>query len=298
MTARRSRQSCHGARRCRARRRGSRPRSTSSRRTSTPSSSSPASTPTSTPAASSAISSRHGTAAPIPWSCSRSSTCSTMRTSSPRRRRSPWASPCCPVSNVTGDGIEELRSRLRARQTFVLLGSSGVGKSTLVNRLAGRRLMPTGDLRNDGRGRHTTRHRQLLVLPNGALLVDTPGLRELQVWEGDVDSAFADIAEIASTVPVQRLRARDGAGLRDPRGARERRARPRALGELPQAPAGASCRSTGARARGSTASSSSGGGREPVKRVAPAATEASPRDPPLLLEARDPVGRRPASAAS
>lgn len=106
--------------------------------------------------------------------------------------------PVLPVSNVTGDGIDELRGILHARQTFVLLGSSGVGKSTLVNRLAGRRLMPTGGLRNDGRGRHTTRHRQLLVLPNGALLVDTPGLRELQVWEGDVDSAFADVAEIAS----------------------------------------------------------------------------------------------------
>ena len=107
--------------------------------------------------------------------------------------------PVLAVSNVTGEGIDELRALLRPRQTFVLLGSSGTGKSTLVNRLAGRRLMPTGGLRNDGRGRHTTRHRQLLVLPGGALLVDTPGLRELQVWEGDVDSAFADIAEIAAT---------------------------------------------------------------------------------------------------
>ena len=58
--------------------------------------------------------------------------------------------------------------------------------------------METGELRNDGRGRHTTRHRQLLVLPGGAILVDTPGLRELQVWEGDLDSAFADIAELAA----------------------------------------------------------------------------------------------------
>jgi ribosome biogenesis GTPase len=103
-----------------------------------------------------------------------------------------------PVSNLTGDGIDELRWILEPRKTFVLLGSSGVGKSTLVNRLAGRQLMPIGDLRNDGRGRHTTRHRQLLVLPGGALLVDTPGLRELQIWEGDVDSAFADVAELAA----------------------------------------------------------------------------------------------------
>lgn len=106
--------------------------------------------------------------------------------------------PIFSVSNVTGEGIEELRGILRPRRTFVLLGSSGVGKSTLVNSLAGRRLMPTGDLRKDGRGRHVTRHRQLLVLPSGALLVDTPGLRELQVWEGDLDSAFADIADLAA----------------------------------------------------------------------------------------------------
>jgi ribosome biogenesis GTPase len=106
--------------------------------------------------------------------------------------------PVLAVSNVTGEGIDDVRSLLRPRRTFVLLGSSGAGKSTLVNRLAGRRLMPTGDLRRDGRGRHTTRHRQLLVLPGGALLVDTPGLRELAVWEGDVDSAFSDIAELAA----------------------------------------------------------------------------------------------------
>jgi ribosome biogenesis GTPase len=106
--------------------------------------------------------------------------------------------PVLAVSNVTGEGLDDVRALLQPARTFVLLGSSGAGKSTLVNRLAGRRLMPTGDLRKDGRGRHTTRHRQLLVLPSGALLVDTPGLRELQVWEGEVDSAFSDIAELAA----------------------------------------------------------------------------------------------------
>ena len=106
--------------------------------------------------------------------------------------------PVLAVSNVTGEGVDEVRALLRPAKTFVLLGSSGTGKSTLVNRLAGRTLMPTGDLRNDGRGRHTTRHRQLLVLRDGSILVDTPGLRELQIWEGDVDSAFADIAELAA----------------------------------------------------------------------------------------------------
>jgi ribosome biogenesis GTPase len=106
--------------------------------------------------------------------------------------------PVLAVSSVTGEGIDDVRALLAPARTFVLLGSSGTGKSTLVNRLAGRELMATGGLRNDGRGRHTTRHRQLLVLPGGAILVDTPGLRELQVWEGDVDAAFADIAELAA----------------------------------------------------------------------------------------------------
>ena len=105
--------------------------------------------------------------------------------------------PVYPVSNVTGEGLDAVRDLLEPAKTFVLLGSSGTGKSTLANRLAGRTVMETGGLRSDGRGRHTTRHRQLLVMPGGAILIDTPGLRELQVWEGDLDSAFADIAELA-----------------------------------------------------------------------------------------------------
>jgi ribosome biogenesis GTPase len=106
--------------------------------------------------------------------------------------------PVHAVSNLTGEGVDALDAYLRPGATIVLLGSSGVGKSTLVNRMAGRELMAIGDLRNDGRGRHTTRHRQLHVLRNGALLIDTPGLRELQIWEGDLDRAFAEIAELAA----------------------------------------------------------------------------------------------------
>jgi ribosome biogenesis GTPase / thiamine phosphate phosphatase len=106
--------------------------------------------------------------------------------------------PVYALSNVTGEGVDEVRALLRPAKTFVLLGSSGSGKSTLVNRLAGRTLMDTGDPRRDGRGRHTTRHRQLLVMSGGAILIDTPGLRELQVWEGDIDSAFADISVLAA----------------------------------------------------------------------------------------------------
>jgi ribosome biogenesis GTPase len=105
--------------------------------------------------------------------------------------------PVLAVSNISGEGLDEVRSLMAPARTIALLGSSGVGKSTLVNTLAGRRLMRTGDVRRDGRGRHVTRHRQLLVLPGGALLVDTPGLRELQLWEGDVEGAFADIAALA-----------------------------------------------------------------------------------------------------
>jgi ribosome biogenesis GTPase len=106
--------------------------------------------------------------------------------------------PVLAVSNVTGEGIDRVQALLEPAKSFVLLGSSGTGKSTLVNRLAGRKVMEIGGLRNDGRGRHTTRHRQLLVMPGGAILIDTPGLRELQIWEGDIDSAFSDIAELAA----------------------------------------------------------------------------------------------------
>ena len=105
--------------------------------------------------------------------------------------------PVLAVSNVSHQGIDAVREYLHPARTIALLGSSGVGKSTLANTLAGREVMRTGHLRNDGRGRHVTRHRQLLVLPGGEILVDTPGLRELQLWEGDVDSAFADIAALA-----------------------------------------------------------------------------------------------------
>jgi ribosome biogenesis GTPase / thiamine phosphate phosphatase len=106
--------------------------------------------------------------------------------------------PVVAMSNVTNEGLDRVREHLAPARTAALLGSSGVGKSTLVNKLAGRELMRTGELRRDGRGRHVTRHRQLHVLRDGAILVDTPGLRELQLWEGDVDSAFADIAALAA----------------------------------------------------------------------------------------------------
>jgi ribosome biogenesis GTPase len=104
------------------------------------------------------------------------------------------------VSNITGEGIDGLAPYFGAGKTVAALGSSGVGKSSLVNRLAGEELMPTGDLRADGRGRHTTVNRQLLLLPQGGLFLDTPGMRELRLWESDdgLAAAFDDVAAAAA----------------------------------------------------------------------------------------------------
>jgi ribosome biogenesis GTPase len=102
------------------------------------------------------------------------------------------------VSNVTGEGIDAVRAELRPAGTAVLLGSSGVGKSSLLNRLAGRELMRTSALAADGTGRHTTTHRELIRLPGGALVIDTPGLRELQLWDGDSSASFADVEALAA----------------------------------------------------------------------------------------------------
>ena len=108
--------------------------------------------------------------------------------------------PVHAVSNVTGEGVAELASYFGAGRTVAALGSSGVGKSSLVNRLAGEELMATGDLRRDGRGRHTTTNRQLLLLPAGGLFLDTPGMRELRLWESEEGLAqtFDDVAAAAA----------------------------------------------------------------------------------------------------
>jgi ribosome biogenesis GTPase / thiamine phosphate phosphatase len=106
----------------------------------------------------------------------------------------------CAVSAVTGDGLAELEPHLVPGRTIALLGSSGVGKSTLVNRLAGQELLATGETRADGRGRHTTSHRELVPLPSGALLLDTPGMRELALWAAEevLDTTFGEISELAA----------------------------------------------------------------------------------------------------
>jgi ribosome biogenesis GTPase len=103
------------------------------------------------------------------------------------------------LSAVTGAGVSALERWLKPGVTAALLGSSGAGKSTLLNALAGRELMDTGAIRDsDDRGRHTTTHRELFALPGGALLVDTPGMRELGLLAVDValDTSFADITAL------------------------------------------------------------------------------------------------------
>ena len=104
------------------------------------------------------------------------------------------------LSSVTGDGVGALDRLLVPGGTAVLLGPSGAGKSTLVNRLLGADHLRTAEVREDGKGRHTTTHRELVRLRSGALLIDTPGMRELQLWDADagLGAAFADIHALAA----------------------------------------------------------------------------------------------------
>jgi ribosome biogenesis GTPase len=107
----------------------------------------------------------------------------------------------CMVSARTGQGMEQLEPFLKRGDTLVLLGSSGVGKSTIANRLAGEVLQETQPVREaDSRGRHTTSSRTLMALPGGALVMDTPGLRELQLWDAaeGVAETFEDIDALAA----------------------------------------------------------------------------------------------------
>ena len=116
------------------------------------------------------------------------------------RRLGP-AVPVHAISTRQPETLDALRQYLTPGQTVGLLGSSGVGKSSIVNQLLGHELMATRDVRiADSRGRHTTTSRQLVVLPGGGVLIDTPGMRELQLWEtGDaLGGAFADIEERAA----------------------------------------------------------------------------------------------------
>ena len=105
------------------------------------------------------------------------------------------------VSSVTGEGIDALSVRLRAGRTAALTGSSGAGKSSLLNALAGAEVAATSEVRDiDGKGRHKTAWRELVLLDGGGAVIDTPGLRGLGLWldGGGLDATFADIAELAA----------------------------------------------------------------------------------------------------
>jgi len=102
--------------------------------------------------------------------------------------------------NASGAGLARLREVLLEGMVGVLVGPSGTGKSTLVNRLSGNEALATGEVRSDGKGRHTTTRRELIELPGGGLIIDTPGTRELGLWDAGagIDEVFGDLTEVAA----------------------------------------------------------------------------------------------------
>jgi ribosome biogenesis GTPase / thiamine phosphate phosphatase len=106
------------------------------------------------------------------------------------------------VSAETGAGLDGIRGYVSGNRTVALLGLSGAGKSTLINRLIGEERLATQDVRQDGRGRHTTTHRELIALPAGGVVIDTPGMRAVGLWDGDggagLEQTFADVEELAA----------------------------------------------------------------------------------------------------
>jgi ribosome biogenesis GTPase len=103
------------------------------------------------------------------------------------------------TSGVTGEGVDAVADLMRPARTGVLLGPSGAGKSTLINCIAGHEVMKTKTVFKTGEGRHMTSHRELIQLPDGGMIIDTPGLREAQLWEGEdaLGNLFEDIETIA-----------------------------------------------------------------------------------------------------
>jgi ribosome biogenesis GTPase len=101
-------------------------------------------------------------------------------------------------SGISEDGYQEVVRYVTDGKTVAFIGSSGVGKSTLINRLMGSEVLDTKEIRGDDKGRHTTTHRQLLLLPRGGIVIDTPGMRELQLESGNLSKSFEDIEELAA----------------------------------------------------------------------------------------------------
>jgi ribosome biogenesis GTPase len=122
--------------------------------------------------------------------------------------------PILVVSALSGDGLEQVRDRLKPGRTAAFLGSSGVGKSTIINRLLGDEVLEVGEVRRrDGKGRHITTSRQLVMLASGSMIIDSPGMREIQLWAGEdsLDGSFEDIECLA-----QACRFRDCSHMSEP----------------------------------------------------------------------------------
>lgn len=104
------------------------------------------------------------------------------------------------TTSTEENGYEELLPFISEGKTIAFIGSSGVGKSPLINRLLGKELLKTNGLRNDDKGRHTTTHRELFLLPSGGMVIDTPGMREFGMWDNDtgIERTFMDIEELAA----------------------------------------------------------------------------------------------------
>lgn len=123
--------------------------------------------------------------------------------------------PIVVTTATEGTGVQEVASHIKPGKTAILLGSSGVGKSTLTNQLLGRDAQATSSVReSDSTGKHTTVHRELFILPNGGILIDTPGIRELQLWgtEEDLDTNYDDIAALIAQCKYTNCRHTSEAG--------------------------------------------------------------------------------------
>lgn len=115
------------------------------------------------------------------------------------------------TTSMSDDGYSSVNKYIDAGKTVAFIGSSGVGKSTLINRLLGKEFLNTKEIDSYDKGRHTTTYRQLIALPNGGVVIDTPGMRELQIESADLSKTFADIEELA-----EKCRFRDCAHQNEP----------------------------------------------------------------------------------
>ena len=107
------------------------------------------------------------------------------------------------TSSMSGDGYLSVKNYINSGKTIAFIGSSGVGKSTLINRLIGENTLETQKIRNDDKGRHTTTRRELIILPSGGVVIDTPGMRELGIESADLSKTFADIDELSTKCKFQ-----------------------------------------------------------------------------------------------